>query len=227
MTQPTPVHCYTNPSFCRQSEHIPDDRHDQLPPPPQFQGVEELPLPPPPISIPIPIESPQRYQPNHGHTNPAFQNRTELDSIELDRYAKTPQDRYCYLEDNRRDPAVEERRVVYDRNTRSRYEYIDDEEPPLNQRLQRRASLSRFEIASNRQSQHFARQPSYHGQQLQGLEDGARVRRVRQDGNDRYGMVPADEAPIESSWTTPGGRSPPRGEYFLHLYTFKKRVSGH
>ena len=34
---PTQVHCYTNPSFCRQSEYIPDDPDLDLPPPPQFQ----------------------------------------------------------------------------------------------------------------------------------------------------------------------------------------------
>ncbi|XP_034938754.1 uncharacterized protein spdo [Chelonus insularis] len=213
MSQPAPVHCYTNPSFCRQSEYLPED-HDELPPPPQFQSIEDLPPPPPPVTVPIPIQNhTENY--NQGHANPAFQTKPEPD-IEIDRYAKT-QDRYCYL-DEAPHKEVQESRVVYERNSRNRYEYIDDDEPPVqHNRLQRRASLSRFEIHSQRQNQQFVRQGSYHGQQLRGYEDldgNQRVRRFRHDGNDRYALVPADEGNIDrdSSWLS-GGRSSPRGRY--------------
>lgn len=223
MSQSIPGYCYTNPSFCRQSEQIPDDQNDELPPPPQFQEVEDLPPPPPPapttVTTSVHFQHPQNY--GQGHTNPAFPIRSDPDAIELDRYAKTT-DRYCYLDENPKKDIVQERRIIYDRNTRSRYEYIDDDDHPPQPRLQRRASLSRFELMNQRQNYQFVRQGSYHGQQLQGLEDrngNQRARRFRQDGSDRYALVPADEGAIDvesSSWIN-AGHSSPRGKYFLNL----------
>ncbi|XP_057328555.1 uncharacterized protein LOC130669589 [Microplitis mediator] len=224
MSQSIPGYCYTNPSFCRQSEQIPDDHGDELPPPPQFQEPDELPPPPPPplapttVTTSIHIQQPQNY--GQGHANPGFPTRSDPDAIELDRYAKPPTDRYCYLDENKKKDIIQERRVIYDRNTRSRYEYIEDDEPlpPPQPRLERRASLTRFELMNHRQNYQFIRQGSYHGQQLQALEDrnvNQRVRRYRQDGNDRYALVPADEGAIDvesSSWIN-AGHSSPRGRY--------------
>ncbi|CAG5095922.1 Protein of unknown function [Cotesia congregata] len=219
MSQSIPGYCYTNPSFCRQSEQIPDDQNDELPPPPQFQEVEDLPPPPPPapttVTTSVHFQHPQNY--GQGHANPGFPIRSDPDAIELDRYAKTT-DRYCYLDENPKKDIVQERRIIYDRNTRSRYEYIDDDDHPPQPRLQRRASLSRFEMMNQRQNYQFVRQGSYHGQQLQGLEDrngNQRARRFRQDGSDRYALVPADEGAIDvesSSWIN-AGHSSPRGRY--------------
>lgn len=205
-TPPIPIHCYTNPSFCQQSEYISNELNDDLPPPPlqQFQ-TDELP-PPPPLTPPHPIshttpiriqnQQPQsinNYQSNYGHTNPAFQTLPEQNCIQLDtqvRYAKTP-DRYCYLEDNnvKNAPIIEtksrERQIIYDRHTGSRYEYIVDDEPiplqPQNQ-LQRRASSTQIEMVNHRQNTQFHRQPSYHGQRMQ-TALSVPINRIENDAN--------------------------------------------
>ncbi|XP_063976303.1 uncharacterized protein LOC135162092 [Diachasmimorpha longicaudata] len=223
-TSPSAVHCYTNPSFCRQSEFV-QDHDDELPPPPGFQ-VDDLPLPPPPSgppSLPIPIAH-QNYPERYGHTNEVLLSRADPDAIEVNRYGKTTE-RCCYLDETVGNIQGQEHRVIYDRNTKSRYEYIDDDEPPPQPqpRLQRRASLTRFEMLSQRQDQHFTRQASYHGHyyrtpsSIDDNETGRRIRRTRQNGNEvvRYGLVPADEANVDcdSSPLLGIGQSSPRGRY--------------
>ncbi|XP_023319417.1 putative uncharacterized protein DDB_G0291608 isoform X2 [Trichogramma pretiosum] len=68
---PNQSHCYTNPSFCRQSEYIAND--NDLPPPPQFQ-VDDLPPPPDVHDSPMPANKSlvAQPQPQYGQTNPAF-----------------------------------------------------------------------------------------------------------------------------------------------------------
>ncbi|XP_011308082.1 uncharacterized protein spdo [Fopius arisanus] len=215
-SSPTAVHCYTNPSFCRRSEFVPDHDDDELPPPPGFQP-DDLP-PPPPLTVPIPIKTPSNYPSRYGHTNPVL-SRVDPDAIDVDRYEKTTE-RNCYHDETGRNE-TQGRRVIYDRNTKSRYEYIDDDEPPPHPRLQRRASLTRFEMMTQRQDQNFTRQASYHGHHYRTTsnieEMGPRVRRIRQDGSDvvRYGLVPADEANVDcdSSPLLGVGQVSPRGRY--------------
>ncbi|XP_070169084.1 uncharacterized protein [Polyergus mexicanus] len=145
-SEPTPVHCYTNPSFCRQSEYIPDDHHvNDLPPPPpqQFQGGDDLPPPPPPLQLQLHAA---------GQSNPAFQAppETTLNNVCGSR------DRYCYLEDNGAPSAhrryaslpVDEPRVTYTQS--SRYEYTQEQNE--RDRLPRRAS-SRYEFIPQQQVQ--------------------------------------------------------------------------
>ncbi|KAJ8684482.1 hypothetical protein QAD02_020274 [Eretmocerus hayati] len=101
---PAQVHCYTNPSFCRQSEYIPDhDEHaadPDLPPPPQFQMDD---LPPPPAVHQTP-------PPQYGQSNPAFRGSPEKDLSNKDprqqhqrstsNLNRTATDRYCYIDDD-------------------------------------------------------------------------------------------------------------------------------
>ncbi|XP_008202024.1 ataxin-2 homolog [Nasonia vitripennis] len=95
----TQVHCYTNPSFCIQSEYIPDDAQSvgsDLPPPPQFQ-VDDLP-PPPAVHQP---------QPQYGQVNPAFNSSPEVAvpnrppplHRSVANLNHTTADRYCYIDD--------------------------------------------------------------------------------------------------------------------------------
>lgn len=123
MSQASPagVHCYTNPSFSRQSEFM-SNHHDDLPPPPSFQ-TDDLPPPPPPSvppTVPIPIQSPRNYSASYGHTNPVFVIRPDPDALTYDRSAE----RYCYLDETPRNNEPQERRVIYDRSTKSRYVMI-------------------------------------------------------------------------------------------------------
>ncbi|KAG7188476.1 hypothetical protein KM043_008115 [Ampulex compressa] len=173
-TEPARVHCYTNPSFCRQSEYIPEDHvAAELPPPPQFQGNDELPPPPPPLQL----------QCNGGQSNPAFQGPTEsrLEPCET-------RDRYCYLDEtgpttHRRYASlpVDEPRITYGQS--SRYEYIQDEQSG---QLQRRGS-SRYEFIPHQQVQHrsapAANQDDGRGMQMQ---------TCRNNGG-RYAVVPGDQ----------------------------------
>lgn len=81
---PAAVHCYTNPSFCRQSEFISND-HGELPPPPQFQSQnDDLPPPPPPQQLQI-------FEQN----NPVFGVKSEPKT------AISADNRYCYIDDPR------------------------------------------------------------------------------------------------------------------------------
>lgn len=154
---PVPTHCYTNPSFCLQSElssHDADLLRDSPepspsppppPPPPQYQSEEVLPPPPPVSHQQVMPRTPALY----GETNPAFQIQPESANRLYE--AAEQGHRYCYVDEtaptNHRRYAsvpVQEQRVVY--NNRSRYEYIQDEEGP---QLQRSAS-TRYEVTDQR-----------------------------------------------------------------------------
>ena len=174
ITELAPVHCYTNPSFCRQSEYIPEDHSDDLPPPPQFQSSDDLPPPPPPLQL----------QCNIGQSNPAFQEPTE-DRIEN---SDGKDNRYCYLENNsgaahRRygSVPVEGHRAIY--SQRSRYEYIQDEQ---RDQIQRRGSL-RYEFIPHQQVQQRSAPVTNQddGRELQ-------MQSCRNNGG-RYAVVPGDQ----------------------------------
>ncbi|XP_043598086.1 uncharacterized protein LOC122574491 [Bombus pyrosoma] len=174
ITELTPVHCYTNPSFCRQSEYIPEDRSDDLPPPPQFQSGDDLPPPPPPLQL----------QCNTGQSNPAFQEPTEGRIENSD----GKDNRYGYLENNssaahRRygSVPVEGHRAIY--SQRSRYEYIQDEQ---RDQIQRRGSL-RYEFIPHQQVQQRSAPATNQddGRQLQ-------MQSCRNNGG-RYAVVPGDQ----------------------------------
>ncbi|XP_068980496.1 uncharacterized protein spdo [Bombus flavifrons] len=174
ITELAPVHCYTNPSFCRQSEYIPEDHSDDLPPPPQFQSGDDLPPPPPPLQL----------QCNIGQSNPAFQEPTE--GIIENNDGKD--NRYCYLENNssaahRRygSVPVEGHRAIY--SQRSRYEYIQDEQ---RDQIQRRSSL-RYEFIPHQQVQQRSAPATNQddGRELQ-------MQSCRNNGG-RYAVVPGDQ----------------------------------
>ncbi|XP_033346095.1 uncharacterized protein LOC117231608 [Bombus vosnesenskii] len=174
ITELVPVHCYTNPSFCRQSEYIPEDHSDDLPPPPQFQSGDDLPPPPPPLQL----------QCNIGQSNPAFQEPTEGRVENSD----GKDNRYCYLESNssvahRRygSVPVEGHRAIY--SQRSRYEYIQDEQ---RDQIQRRGSL-RYEFIPHQQVQQRSAPATNQddGRELQ-------MQSCRNNGG-RYAVVPGDQ----------------------------------
>ncbi|XP_050487971.1 uncharacterized protein LOC126872286 [Bombus huntii] len=174
ITELVPVHCYTNPSFCRQSEYIPEDHSDDLPPPPQFQSGDDLPPPPPPLQL----------QCNIGQSNPAFQEPTEGRIENSD----GKDNRYCYLESNssvahRRygSVPVEGHRAIY--SQRSRYEYIQDEQ---RDQIQRRGSL-RYEFIPHQQVQQRSAPATNQddGRELQ-------MQSCRNNGG-RYAVVPGDQ----------------------------------
>ncbi|XP_071639550.1 uncharacterized protein [Temnothorax longispinosus] len=180
MAQPpesVPVHCYTNPSFCRQSEYIPDDHVNDLPPPPQqFQGSDDLPPPPPPLQLQCHAA---------GQSNPAFQAppETTLNVCES-------RDRYCYLEGNRAPThrryaslPVEESRVTY--NQSSRYEYIEQDEAERSQ-LPRRNS-SRYEFIPRQQVQQRSAPATN-----QDDRGGPQTRTCRGNAG-RYALIPGDQ----------------------------------
>ncbi|KAF7407175.1 hypothetical protein HZH66_001712 [Vespula vulgaris] len=180
-SEPAPVHCYTNPSFCRQSEYIPDDR-ENLPPPPQFQSSEELPPPPPPLQMHLQC----------GQSNPAFQANAET---RIERQIETREgrehSRYCYLDENR-DPVhkryaslpIEDRGVVaYGRS--SRYEYIRDEQRG---HVQRRPSI-RYEFIPRQQVQRQRSAPPLN--QDDGRRGLQRMQTNRNNGG-RYAIVPGE-----------------------------------
>ncbi|KOC66468.1 hypothetical protein WH47_08861 [Habropoda laboriosa] len=194
-TEPTPVHCYTNPSFCRQSEYIPEDQGD-LPPPPQFQSNEDLPPPPPPLQL----------QWNGGQSNPAFQGPRELEKSG---------NRYCYLEENGNSThrrygsvPVEEHRAMYRQS--SRYEYIQDEQRG---QIQRRGS-SRYEFIPQQQVQQRSA-PAVNQDELQ-------MQSCRNNGG-RYTIVPGDQdyQDEEIVWNTGKHLSPVR----RHINTPQGRYS--
>lgn len=187
---PAPVHCYTNPSFCRQSEYIPEDRGGgDLPPPPQFQCGDDLPPPPPPLQL----------QCNGGQTNPAFQEIGE--SRRAERCGEAGGGRYgCYLENgnnsaHRRYGSVpfEERRY----NQGSRYEYIEDIEERSD--VQRRGSLRYPELIPRQQVQQrsapAANQDDGREPQMPGC---------RNNSGGRYAVVPGDQdyQDEEAAWST-------------------------
>ncbi|XP_066595107.1 uncharacterized protein spdo [Prorops nasuta] len=185
-TGPTPVHCYTNPSFCRQSEYIPDDQTaSDLPPPPQFQGNDDLPPPPPPIQMQL----------HGGQTNPAFQGQTEGN------------DRYCYLEEpkqpiHRRYASlpVEEQRALY--NQTSRYEYIQDERTTQLQR----SNSSRYDYVPQQQVQ-------LRSTPLANQDDARMQMQTSRNNNGRYGVIPGDEEDFhddEITWNRSKRASPVR-----------------
>lgn len=182
-SEPAPVHCYTNPSFCRQSEYIPDDR-ENLPPPPQFQSSDELPPPPPPLQMHLQC----------GQSNPAFQANAETRierQIEETREGRDHR-RYCYLNENK-DPVhkryaslpIEDRDVVgYGRS--SRYEYIQEEQKRGH--VQRRPSI-RYEFIPRQQVQRQRSAPPLN------QDDGRRgLQRIRTNQNNggRYAIVPGE-----------------------------------
>lgn len=179
---PGRVHCYTNPSFCRQSEFIPDETNAELPPPLQFQG-DDLPLPPPP---------PQQQ---FGLSNPGFH------SIGVD---ANPSGRYVYLDEpncpvtvpvsvpaaahHRRYASlpVEEPQLNF---TREKYDYIPDET-----QLQRHGS-SRYAYVPNQQVIQPPRSVPQTNQ-----DDG---RRVQTHNGRRYAEIPGDQQQVQDrdNWT--------------------------
>lgn len=225
-SEPAPVHCYTNPSFCRQSEYIPDDRanHDLPPPPQQFQGSDEL-LPPPP--------PPLQLQCHAGQSNPAFQGPPDatLDVCESG-------DRYCYLDDNDRTggPAhrryaslpVEEPRVTYSCQS-SRYEYIQQQNEERGQSLLRRGGSSRYEFIPRQQVQQRSAP-------LVNQDDRGGPRTSRGNAAGRYALIPGDQdyQDEEAQWSgaansaprhinTPQGNSPVLSPYHFR-FLFKSKV---
>ncbi|CAD1479440.1 unnamed protein product [Heterotrigona itama] len=172
-TEPTPVHCYTNPSFCRQSEYIPEDQTADLPPPPHFQNNDDLPPPPPPLQL----------QYNGGQNNPAFQEAGVDGRIEN----TDSRDRYCYLEGNSNPThrrygsvPVEEHRAIY--NQSSRYEYIQDEQRG---QIQRRGSL-RYEFIPHQQVQQRSAPAT-------NQDDGRELQMQScRNNSGRYAVVPGD-----------------------------------
>ncbi|XP_011157044.2 uncharacterized protein LOC105194031 isoform X1 [Solenopsis invicta] len=205
MSQPpasVPVHCYTNPSFCRQSEYIPDDHVNDLPPPPQqFQGSDDLPPPPPPLQLQCHAA---------GQSNPAFQAPPETT---LD--VRESRDRYCYLESNRAPThrryaslPVEEARVTYSQS--SRYEYIEDEAE--RSQLTRRNS-SRYEFIPHQQVQQCSA-PATNQDDRGGLQ----TRTCRSNAG-RYALIPGDQDYQEDrpQWSnaksTPRHINTPQGRY--------------
>ncbi|XP_043262822.1 uncharacterized protein LOC122403390 [Colletes gigas] len=205
-SEPAPVHCYTNPSFCRQSEYIPDDRTGDLPPPPQFQTNDELPPPPPPLQL--------QLQCNGGQSNLAFQGPIEGGVVENGEI----RDRYCYLDENRGTAhrrygslPVDERPAIYNRS--SRYEYIQDE--PNNQ-IQRKGS-SRYEFIPRQQVQQrsatAANQDDGREPQMQICRNNAR----------RYAVIPGDQDyhDEETAWNAVKHVSPVR----RHINTPQGRYS--
>ncbi|XP_072767435.1 uncharacterized protein [Anoplolepis gracilipes] len=176
-SEPAPVHCYTNPSFCRQSEYIPDDHVNDLPPPPpqQFQGGDDLPPPPPPLQLQLHAA---------GQSNPAFQAPPETT-------LNGSRDRYCYLEDSRASSVhrryaslpVEEPRVTYSQSS-SQYEYTQQQDE--RDRLPRRAS-SRYEFIPQQQVQQRSAPAAN-----QDDRGGPQTRTCR--GNTgRYAIIPGDQ----------------------------------
>lgn len=128
---------------------------------------------------------------------------------------------------------IVKKRINYERDNRSRYEFIDDDDEPIPLQqpiqLQRRASLTRIETVNQRQNSQFHRQASYHGQRMQtmlsvpvnrvdnDINNPQKLRKIRQDENNviRYALVPADEAIADgdsSSWINTNYSSS-RGRY--------------
>ncbi|XP_017893390.1 uncharacterized protein LOC108633000 [Ceratina calcarata] len=203
MSEPAPVHCYTNPSFCRQSEYIPEDQPGDLPPPPQFQSSDDLPPPPPPLQL----------QCIGGQSNLAFQGPNEI-RIE----SSDARDRYCYLEENSNPThrrygsvPVEDHRGMY--NQSSRYEYIQDEQKG---HMQRRGS-SRYEFIPRQQVQQrsalAANQDDRREQQMQNCRNNS----------GRYAFVPGDQdfQDEDIAWNTGTRVSPVR----RHINTPQGRYS--
>lgn len=187
VTEATPVHCYTNPSFCRQSEYIPDDHvndhvNDLPPPPQQFQGSDDLPPPPPPLQLQCHAA---------GQSNPAFQAPSET-TLEL----CASRDRYCYLEDNRAPThrryaslPVEEPRVTY--NQSSRYEYIEQDEAERSCQLPRRGS-SRYEFIPRQQVQQRSAPATNQDARGEGRGGGSQTRTYRSNAG-RYALIPGEQ----------------------------------
>ncbi|XP_031832364.1 uncharacterized protein LOC116426881 [Nomia melanderi] len=208
-SEPVPVHCYTNPSFCRQSEYIPDDQATDLPPPPQFQTVDDLPPPPPPLQL--------QMQCSGGQSNPAFQGTAESGIENC-----VTRDRYCYLEENRTvahrryaSVPVEESRSY---NQNSRYEYISDEQQQQQQRglFQRRGS-SRYDFISQQQVQ---QRSATAANQDEGRELQAQICR---NNAGRYAIVPGDPdfQDDDAAWSSAKHVSPMR----RHINTPQGRYS--
>lgn len=178
-SEPAPVHCYTNPSFCRQSEYIPDEHHatstSGLPPPPaQFQGNDDLPPPPPPLQL-------QTYY--AGQSNPAFQEPAETTAA----VDESRDHRYCYLDDNRplthrryASLPAEEPRVTYKQS--SRYEYVQQDDGQLTRR-----GSSRYEFIPQQQQQVQQRSAPSTNQD----DRGGQTCRAANAG--RYALIPGEQ----------------------------------
>lgn len=203
-SEPAPVHCYTNPSFCRQSEYIPEEQTGELPPPPQFQSGDDLPPPPPPLQL----------QCNGGQSNPAFQEPSEARIEHCEN-----RERYCYLENNgnpthRRygSVPVEEQRAIY--NQSSRYEYIQEEQRG---QIQRRGS-SRYEFIPYQQVQQRSAPATN--------QDDGRELQMQSCRNNagRYAVVPGDQdyPDEETAWNTVKHVSTTR----RHITTPQGKLSG-
>lgn len=223
---PSRVHCYTNPSFCRQSEFIADESGADLPPPIQFQG-EDLPLPPPPQQL------------QYGQSNSAFYPAGEP----VVTPCPTPSGRYAYLQEpqgasvpvpidshHRRYASlpVEEMQLTYGQGPKY---YIHDERQLEEAPLQRHGS-SRYAYAPGQQVLRCSPRST-----PQVKQDEARVQVRNNAGNaGRYAEIPGDQSFSENKlqyrdrdvgWTD-GGRnyssspqqvSSSRGD-FLFLYNY-------
>ncbi|XP_015518830.2 uncharacterized protein LOC107223609 isoform X1 [Neodiprion lecontei] len=205
---PTRVHCYTNPSFCRQSEFIPDD----LPPPLQFQGDE---LPPPPPAL-LPEET------HGGQSNPGF-HQPIGDGGE----------RYVYLQE--RDVGQPLNRHPANPQQHRRYASLPVDETPHQQFGQNRVS-SKYDFIPDEQLQrHGSARYAYSPGQLQNSgtfvsprsgpvtnHDERRVVQVHNHtGNaGRYAEIPGEQTFSKSqpqerdnnAWAN-GGRVYSRGRY--------------
>lgn len=215
--EPAPVHCYTNPSFCRQSEYIPGDHASNgLPPPPQFQGNDDLPPPPPPLQL-------QYYA---GQSNPAFQEPPETTAVD----ARESRDRYCYLDDNRplthrryASLPVEEPRVTY--NQSSRYEYIQQEDE--HGQLTRRGS-SRYEFIPHQQQQVQQRSAPSTNQDDRG---GPQTQTCRTANAGRYALIPGEQDYQDegAQWSNAKSASrhinTPQGNFFSFLFSWSSCCS--
>lgn len=204
-SEPVPVHCYTNPSFCRQSEYIPEDHAGDLPPPPQFQCGEDLPPPPPPLQMQI----------NGGQSNPAFQGHNEGSGLEQ----CDSRERYCYLEGSRGSThrryaslPVEERRATC--NQSSRYEFVQEEQRG---QMQRRGS-SRYEFIPQQQVQLRSA--------LSANQDDAREPQMQncRSNAGRYAIIPGDQdfQDEEALWHSVKHASPGR----RHISTPQGKSTG-
>ena len=236
-------HCYTNPTFCTQSE-LDSRMIDDLPPPPQFQEDLPPPSPSPPPPPPLPhtqnhqqVELQNRSHYNDGHVNSAFQ-CTSIQSKEIN--VPRPVDRYGFLDERR--PACplpeqqdnyavqmnERRRIIQNREIRSRYEYIVDEDDNDEDRIvvcndnRARTPENLLRNTSRTGSARYGFIDCNTGvqqiQQIQQVQQVPAVFTYQREGNrslrdsSRYALVPINSADEEilgkEQWISPGRTTP-------------------
>ncbi|XP_043287634.1 uncharacterized protein spdo [Venturia canescens] len=205
---------YTNPSFCQQSEFVQNHRLEELPPPPQFQAAEELPPPSPSPPPPPPGAQPhqQRFY-DAGKSNPGFRYAADDDA------PTRGDDRYAYLErknvvaaaasfqDAYAVPINERRPIVHEREVRSRYEYIqDDDEDPVDEKTHQNRPRTPEQLTRNssRSSRYgFLESPD----NVPAVFAYQRRDSTRKTEVSRYALLPAnslDDHPREpNQWNSP------------------------